>query len=42
MYNCSYDFFFFFFDMSIQEGERIRTSDIHFIRCDPSQLGIFI
>jgi hypothetical protein len=38
MHNCIYVQFFFFFDISIQEGGggRIRTSHLRFIRRGPS------
>jgi hypothetical protein len=36
-------YFIFFFDMFTQEGEKgIRTSDLHFIKCDPSRLSYIL
>jgi hypothetical protein len=39
----NYSILFFFFDMSAQEeGGRIQTSDLYFIRCDPNRLSYFL
>jgi hypothetical protein len=43
MLKASLLLFFFFFDVSTQEGGReIRTSDIYFIKCGPNRLSYFL
>jgi hypothetical protein len=37
-----YKYIYIFFDMSTQRGRKIRTNDLHFIKCDLSQLSYLL